>query len=34
LLADVAFSGMETAIDRDYEDVRKLNLEKLIEAVQ
>jgi len=34
LLADVAFSGMETANDRDYEDVRKLNLEKLIEAVQ
>jgi phosphonate transport system substrate-binding protein len=34
LLADVAFNGMEAANDRDYDDVRRLNLEKLIEAVR
>jgi len=34
LLAGVAFNGMEAADDADYNDVRGLELEKLIEAVQ
>lgn len=34
LLAAVMFKGMEAAGDRDYDDVRSLELEKLIEAVQ
>lgn len=33
LLAGIAFNGMEAAADKDYNDVRSLALEKLIEAV-
>ena len=34
LLATVAFKGFEPAIDSDYNDVRRLDLKKLIESVQ
>jgi phosphonate transport system substrate-binding protein len=34
LLAGVAFKGFESATDRDYDDVRHLDLKKLVEAVQ
>ena len=34
LLAGVAFKGFEPAADRDYEDVRRLDLKKLVEAVK
>lgn len=34
LLAGISFAGMEVAQDRDYDDVRGLAIEQLIEAVQ
>ena len=34
LLAGVTFKGFESATDRDYDDVRRLDLKKLVEAVQ
>ena len=34
LLAGVTFKGFESATDRDYDDVRHLDLKKLVEAVQ
>jgi len=34
LLAGVAFKGFESATDRDYDDVRRLDLKKLVDAVQ